>query len=268
MMSLSSRYAVKATACTASDQAAVPRRIRPGIETPALRRLFRHPDLLERRPVVGRALRPKERPAVGGLEADVHLQAAVVRAAAVGPAALVAVDAEELPEMRRSLRLPVGACGPPLPEGHRRLHMLDAHLGEDTPLGRCPRHAHQVLPAPSGALVGVDLPREPDDRRAARPRRLTEGGSVPAHLRQGRCRHCLRLLLSCNSLWRTGCARTACEQAGAGQDESPQHTPPPSGFDCLVVEPAAGGALWASCTAAGAAMRSGEVRRKCDIKGL
>src|SRR3954470_8040820 len=108
MMSLSSRYAVKATACTASDQAAVPRRIRPGIETPALRRLFCHPDLLERRPVVGRALRPKERSAVGRLEPDVHLQAAVVRAATVGPASLVVVDAEELIQVGRTLRPPVG----------------------------------------------------------------------------------------------------------------------------------------------------------------
>src|SRR5437763_13671039 len=103
MMSLSSHGAVKATACVASDQAAVPRCIRPGVETPALCRSFRHPDLLEGRPVVGRPLRPKELAAVRSLEAAVHLQPAVVGAAALVPAALVAADAEELPQLRRVL---------------------------------------------------------------------------------------------------------------------------------------------------------------------
>src|SRR3954454_9082028 len=246
MMSLSSHDAVKTTADVASDQAAEPRGVRPGVETPAFGRLLCHPDLLERRPVVGRALRPKERPAVGRLEPDVHLQPAVIRAAAVSPAALVVVDAEGLIQVRRPLRPPVGHHSPPLPEGYRRLDVLDAHLGEDTSLGRRPRHSHQVLPAPSRTLVGVDLLREPGDRRLAGLRLLAQHGRVPAHLRQARYRHCLFCFLTCNSLWRTGCARTASEQAGAGQGESPQETPPPSGFDCLVVEPAAGGALWTS----------------------
>src|SRR3954451_13791823 len=102
-MSSSSHGAVKTTADVASDKAAEPRRVGPGIETPAPRRLFCHPDLLERRPVVGRALRPKERPAVGCLEPEIHLQTAVVGAAPVRPAALVVVDAEELIQVRRPL---------------------------------------------------------------------------------------------------------------------------------------------------------------------
>src|SRR4051794_20729394 len=157
-MSLSSQRAVKETAIMASDQPAIPRRVRPRVKTSAPCGSFGDPDLLERRPVVGRPFRPKEPPPVGRLEADVHLQSAVVRAAAVRPAAFVAMDAKELLQMRWPLSLAMCDCGPPLPEVDGSLHVLDAHLREHAPLGRRPRDAHEVLPAPGRALVGVDLP--------------------------------------------------------------------------------------------------------------
>src|ERR671931_2583634 len=76
-------------------RAAEPRRVRPRAEAPAASAgLLRHPDLLERRPVIGGALQAVEPPAVVELERDVHLEAAVVRPPAVVPRRLVAVDAE------------------------------------------------------------------------------------------------------------------------------------------------------------------------------
>src|SRR4051812_25745678 len=87
----------------ASEQTAEPRSIRPGPETPASEGSFRRPDLLERRPVVGRALVPEEPGSVMALERDAHLQAAPVGVAGVRPAPLVAVDAEPIPQVRRVL---------------------------------------------------------------------------------------------------------------------------------------------------------------------
>src|SRR6266571_8573995 len=99
MMSLSSHCDATAT----SDEPAEPRRVRPGPKTPAPGGPFGRPDLFERRPVVRRALRAQEPGRVRPLEPEVHLQAAVVGSAAVLPAALVAVDAEELSQMGRLL---------------------------------------------------------------------------------------------------------------------------------------------------------------------
>src|SRR3569833_4633694 len=93
------------TSVWCSDEAAVPRRVRPRVETPALRRFFRHPDLLERRPVIGRPLRPEEPAAVGRLEAVVHLQAAPVGRAGIRPAAFEVMDAHELAVVRWMLGL-------------------------------------------------------------------------------------------------------------------------------------------------------------------
>src|SRR4051812_36141379 len=111
-----------------SDEAAVPRRVRPGIETPARGRLFRDPDLLERRPVVGRPLRPEQPAAVRGLEPVVHLQPAPEGCAGIGPAALEAVDAHERRVVRRVLRLPPRRAGKPLPAGERLPGPADAEL--------------------------------------------------------------------------------------------------------------------------------------------
>src|SRR5207237_8431998 len=80
---------------TRLQRAAEPRRRRPRAEAEAAPAgLLRHPDLLERRPVVGGALQAVEPPSVVELERDVHLEAAVVRGASVAPRGLVAVDAE------------------------------------------------------------------------------------------------------------------------------------------------------------------------------
>src|SRR4051812_17908133 len=112
----------------ASEQPAGPRRVRPRPETPAAGCFFCCPDLLERRPVVGRPLRSEQPGAVGGLEAVVHLQPAPERCAAVRPAPLVAVDAEERREVRRVLRLPARGCGSALPAYERRPGVSDAEL--------------------------------------------------------------------------------------------------------------------------------------------
>src|SRR5438309_4348250 len=112
MMSLSSHR----DAITTSEQAAEPRSVRPRPETPAPGGLLGRPDLLERRPVVRRALRSHEPGRIRPLEAEVHLQAAVVGAASVRPAALVAVDAEERRFVRRMRGLAPGRRGTPLPQ--------------------------------------------------------------------------------------------------------------------------------------------------------
>src|SRR6266540_3371959 len=198
-----------------SDQAAVPRGVRPGPETPALVRFLRRPHLLERRPVIGRALRPEEAPAECPLEADVHLEPAVVGAAAVPPTRLEAVDAKKCRPVRRVGRPPPRLGGTPLPEQDRFLDVRNAHLVERPALGWGPAHAHEVLPAPGRALVGVDLSAEPGNGPS-----LLQG---PNRLRT----LCCRSGLCCAS----DRAATAREQAGAGQGESPQITTP-SGFAC------------------------------------
>src|SRR5436305_12809324 len=77
------------------EHAAEPGRVRPRAEAEAASpRALRRPDLLERRPVVGRSLATEQRRRVARLERDVHLEAAVVGSAAVAPRRLVAVDAE------------------------------------------------------------------------------------------------------------------------------------------------------------------------------
>src|SRR6266568_2420624 len=102
-----------------SDQATEPRGVRPGPKTPASERILGRPDLLERRPVIRRALVEVEPRAVGALEAEVHLQAAVVRGTRIGPAPLVAVDAEPLPQMRRMLGPETRRVRAPEPEPDR-----------------------------------------------------------------------------------------------------------------------------------------------------
>src|SRR5439155_17393407 len=109
MTSLSSH---RDTMCS-SDEPAVPRCVRPGPKTPALGRLLRRPDLLERRPAVGGAFPPDEPGRIGALEAEVHLEPAEVAVAGVRPpAALEAVDADPRPQMRRPHRPAVGRRRP------------------------------------------------------------------------------------------------------------------------------------------------------------
>ena len=87
-------------------QTAVTRRARPRRVAAYARCAHRDPDLLERAPVIRRALVAEEPAAVGALEREIHLEAAPVRAARIGPAALVAVDAEPAPKRGRVLRTP------------------------------------------------------------------------------------------------------------------------------------------------------------------
>ena len=101
------------------------------------------------------------------LEAEVHLQAAVVGPAAVRPAALEAVDAEERRLVGRMLRLPPRRRGPPLPEpdrplGRRRCSSRSARR----PSRLDARDAHQPLPPPGRLLVADDLASEPDECRS------------------------------------------------------------------------------------------------------
>src|SRR5436190_7345554 len=97
---------------TVSDQAADPRSARPGIEPPAPGGFFGDPDLLERRPVVGRPFRAQQPAAVALLEAEVHLEPAEVRASAVRPARLVPMDTKPRCQVRRAMRPATGLRGP------------------------------------------------------------------------------------------------------------------------------------------------------------
>src|ERR1700730_14208168 len=86
----------------ALDEPAVAGGVRPGIEASAAPvRTFGGPHLLERRPVIRRPLARKESPAVGALEAEVHLQTAVVRRIRIVPRTFEAVDPEQLLLVRR-----------------------------------------------------------------------------------------------------------------------------------------------------------------------
>src|SRR5436305_12264569 len=129
MMSLSSHRDATAT----SDQPTEPRRVRPGPETPALCGFFSCPDLLERRPVVRRSLRRQEPGRVGLLEAEIHLEAPVVRAAAVRPAPLVVVDTEKCRLVWRMLGPPPRLGGKALPQADGPLDVGDAHRAELPP---------------------------------------------------------------------------------------------------------------------------------------
>src|SRR5205823_7841638 len=92
------------------EHPAEPSRVRPRPEAATGRAsALGCPDLLERRPVIGRALAQVEGAPVPQLEADVHLEPAVVRPAAVRPRRLVAVDAEPGRVVRRVDGAPVGA---------------------------------------------------------------------------------------------------------------------------------------------------------------
>src|SRR5512133_3934779 len=98
-------------------RAAVTRCVRPRRKAPRARRAHRDPDLLERAPVIRRALVTEEPAAVRLLEREVHLEAAPVRAAGIGPAALVAVNAEQGLVIRGVRRVPPRAVRavPPAP---------------------------------------------------------------------------------------------------------------------------------------------------------
>src|ERR671936_398764 len=67
-------------------------------------RAFGHPHLLERRPVVGSPLAREQSRAVGQLETEIHLQAAVIGGARIGPRSFVTVNARPRAEMRRMHR--------------------------------------------------------------------------------------------------------------------------------------------------------------------
>src|SRR5262245_24508377 len=89
----------------ALEQAADAARVRPRIEAAAgAERPLRDPHLLERRPVVRRALPAQEIRAVALLERQIHLQAAVVRTACIPPRALVALETAPRGGVGRVLR--------------------------------------------------------------------------------------------------------------------------------------------------------------------
>src|SRR6266566_7769914 len=209
MTSLSSHH----DAIPTSDEPAVPRGVGPGIETPAPGGFFRRPYLLERRPTVRRALPLHEPRGVGSLEPQVHLETAVVAVAGVrAPAAFEAVDAEPRRQVRRTDGLAMRGCRPPPPERHGALDVRDAHLGQHPSLRRRPAHSHQALPAPGEALVAVHLVSEPSDRSPVLLLLLLSF----AHVRPCRI-----------GLYGAGRSRaTTRDQAGAGEDESPQNTTP------------------------------------------
>src|ERR1035437_4851524 len=139
------------------DQPAVPRSVRPGPETPALERLLRRPDLLERAPVVGRALAPEEPAAVALLEGPIQRQAAVEGRAGIRPAPLEVVDAEELVQVRRVLRLRIGPRQTVPPELLGLLDRRRCQAGEGAVVpGRQP-DSHPPLPVPGLALEARHL---------------------------------------------------------------------------------------------------------------
>src|SRR4029079_5057599 len=96
-------------------RAAATCRVRPRGEAPRTRRAHRNPDLLERAPVIRSALVAEEPAAVGLLEREIHLEPAPVRAARIGPAALVGGYAQPGREIGRVFRLPPRAMRATVP---------------------------------------------------------------------------------------------------------------------------------------------------------
>ena len=115
------------------------------------------PDLLERSPVVGRALAAQELPPVRPLEAEVHLEPAVVGRIRIVPAALVAVDAEPRRTMRRMTGAPQRADCASVPEAAHPEPVAPARIGLGAARRRRPPDAHHVLPAPGHVPVAVNL---------------------------------------------------------------------------------------------------------------
>src|SRR5260221_553127 len=190
----------------ALEEPAEPRGVRPRPIAPAPEGFFGRPDLLERRPVVGGALRPVEPVAVALLEAPVHLEPAVVRLAGVRPAALEAVDAEELPQVRRVLRLHVRPVRALPPEPGRTLGGLRRERGQGADVLGRQRHAHHTLPV---------------------PRLRPETGYLASVV--GECRSPARLLCCCRAAGAE--RRTACrgqrDERHRGRETTPQKKPPP-----------------------------------------
>ena len=103
------------------------------------------------------SLSPQQVASVVPHECDVHLQAAVVRRAVIGPRAFVPVDAEELLEMRRMQCAHVRFDGAPSPERAHPLGVLQARVVFRMVVVGRSGHAHQPLPVPRVASIRVDV---------------------------------------------------------------------------------------------------------------
>src|SRR6266511_5895979 len=179
----------------ALNEPAVPRGVRPRVEAAARAvGLLGDPHLLEGRPVLRRALRTQEDAAVVLLEADVHLQAAVVRGAVVPPRALVAVDAQPGASVRRTGdEAPSERDGTPPPDLPRapEARMLDraepramAHHGPQ-PQGRAavvPDRSHDALVDLDGPARGrLRLPVCDGEAQCQRSKERQEMGPQGPH---------------------------------------------------------------------------------------
>src|SRR5262249_55329294 len=130
------------------DQAAQARGVRPGIEAPCGMGPLGNPHLLERRPPIGRALRAQQVRAVGLLEAEVHLQAAVVGGVWLVPGPLVAMDAEPLTLVRRAASADPDRGRAVLPDAEDPLAVCGARSAEVRSRGRRAAGAEDRLPVP------------------------------------------------------------------------------------------------------------------------
>jgi len=203
-------------------RAAVTRRVRPWRKTPCARRAHADPDLLERAPVIRRALVVEEPAAVRLLEREVHLEAAPVRAPGIGPAALVVVDAIPGPQVRRVRRVPPSAVRavPPapdkLPEPPERACGRRAR-----DVGRVPAHHRQPVLRVRAETADV---APPDGCRPQFPARRPLPGLSRAGGR-GRTRVGTRAAVGATRGSKGSPRRGhACEheQEPAGQDRAPQ----------------------------------------------
>src|SRR5215467_4228525 len=156
-------------------QTAVTRRVRPRRVTAGVRGSHRDPDLLEWAPVIGRSLVVEEPGAVGLLEGEVHLEPAPVRAAGIGPAALVTVDAEPVREARRMVRVPPRLMRTVLPAPGDALEPRERPIGERARGARRRAAEHHRLPVPHVRLRAANVasptgcsPQFPTRRRVPR----------------------------------------------------------------------------------------------------
>jgi hypothetical protein len=173
----------------------------------------------------------EEPAAVGRLEREVHLEPSPVRAARVGPASLVAVDAEPAAEPRRMLRMPprpVRAvppvpCEPPQAGERGRRGRASGERPRFALARRRRAPAHDREPVACGCAIPTDVaPPSPCRPQLPARRPLRRGG-------RGAGRGCGRGSRARLVVVRAGGGRCrsghACEreQQPAGEDRAPQN---------------------------------------------
>ena len=209
--------------------AAVVRSAWPGREAAQAPCAHRGPDLLEWAPVVRRPPVAGEPAAVGRLEGEVHLQAAVVGAVRIGPASLVAVDAGPSLQLGRVVGSPPGCMLTAAPQASEVREPRE-RAGRRSARGARPRRAavDHGQPAPRPCTGLTDLTR-PVSHRSCSPLVRALAGVRASGGRRCRCWIRAGRGPCCTEAHGGSPSGQACkrEQEPAGEYGAPQYVPLP-----------------------------------------